>query len=486
MIRLKVILSLGFLVLPGLARAQRYQVLQDWKYRPLRLEFWSDFEKDLKENKWTQAIQLIERQRRRTKDLERAEVDVAEILVLEKNNQSVIAFHRALGIVERNPGSMPALLALRVVDRLLQSEEYDIKGIQRLVNAGAFKEVPVEQLPMLAYMIVMENHNKQSQKWASFAATQLNESSYWGLLYKIQNFVQQLPELPTEEDLAKWQSLKNQAVPYPTLKTKMELQEARLLQSLKLYKQSLDVYDSLKPQGRELGRQMFERAWLLYNLKQYSASLGLLQSLKSSSMRMAIEPEAYVLAMLAYRDLCHYPAVHLIRKQFTDVFAPTLTAIKSGAGLEEIPVLEHMVAQVDPWSHLATEIGRLKEQRKTLGNEYLDSASLAMNLRQESLDLEKILISRIQLRTQAELKKQAERLVGLTEQMKLLEYVSDLEEFRLNIAPEDRSYIAEKPNATGSNGLFWAVDGEDWKDELGTYKVLVTDRCSQSRRSEGK
>lgn len=466
--------------------AQQYRALPDWKYRAINQDFWDDFEAAMKNKNLTAAFALVSERQDHAKSLERVELELATILILQERGQTVLAYHRALSLMERAPGSMPALRALGVVDELAQREDFDLTEIQRLANIGNFNEAPAERIPLLSYLVILENKDAAKKKWAKSAEPGLNPNSYWGVLYEIQKTVVNLPEKPDERDLVTWKVLAKRAEKFPTLKTKMLLQEARFLQSLNQSKEALEIYAALKPTGREFGREMFERAWNLYNLKQYSTSLGLLQTLKSSSMRMAIEPEIYILAMIAYRDLCHYPAVHIMRNQYLSVFGSTLEKIKAGTALEDLPILAHLVAQAEPWSKMANEITLLKTQLNALNSTTPYPEQFGLQLNAESKELEKILIQRLKLRSRPELRRQAERLIALTEQMQLLEYISDLQEYKLNPTLDDRTYRSEKATATGGNGLFWAVDGEDWKDEFGTFKVLVSDRCPVRKRGDQK
>jgi hypothetical protein len=466
--------------------AQQYRALPAWQYRAVNQDFWDDFEAAMKAKKLNAAIDLVIERQEKAKSLERVELELAMILIMQEKGQTVLAFHRALSLVERAPGSMPALQAWSVINQLAQSEDFDLKEMQRLANIGNFNEAPADLISLFSYLIILENKDAAKTKWARSAVSGLDSESYWGVLYDMQKFVVNLQVEPSEQDLAAWRKLMQRAEKYPRLRTKMRLQEARFLQSLQQSAEALEIYISMGSNGREFGREMFERAWNLYNLKQYSSSLGLLQTLKSSSMRMAIEPEIYILAMVAYRDLCHYPAVHIMRTQYLSVFGSTLEQIKAGAPLEDMPILAHLVAQTEPWSLLANEITLLKVQVDSLSSLKPFPENYMVQLNAESKELEKNLVQRLKLRSRPELQHQAERLIALTEQMQLLEYISDLQEFKLSPTLDDRTYRSEQAKASASNGLFWAVDGEDWKDDLGTFKVLVSDRCPVRKRGDQK
>jgi hypothetical protein len=71
----------------------------------------------------------------------------------------------------------------------------------------------------------------------------------------------------------------------------------------------------------------------------------------------------------------------------------------------------------------------------------------------------------------------AEMLLEVADQVKLIDYVSGLDEFRLRQAFEQRSYRPEEIEYFAIDKLFWPVRKEFWWEEMGNYQVRISDRC---------
>jgi hypothetical protein len=458
--------------------AQKYSVLKEWTYRPLRPTFWEKFEKKLNSGELSTAILYTEEELGKTRDLEKAEVEYAQVLTLKKMNQTVLAYHRALDLMEKAPGSMPSLGALQVVDQLAQTEDHDLSDAKRIINSGTFKEVPHENIPFVQYLVTYDLRERNYKTWTDNSEKNIPENSFWSVFYQSQDFILNLPNEITPETLSQWQALREKATPYPRLLKILQFEEARFFHKLKKFDKANELYSSMKLTGRDYGTALFERSWSLYGMKQYSESLGLLQNLKSQTLRLSIDPESYLLAMSIYRDLCHYPAVRIVKKDFYKTFAPTIKAIRAGAPLDQDSVLVRMTAQRGPWQVSADEIAQLKVQEKDLKKDLINlNKNFVAKISTEQQQLDALLIRRLNHASAEGFKKSAELLLQTLEQVKLLEYIADLDEYRLGRADENRDYASDKADINATNGLFWKVDGESWSDEMGSYQAVITDRC---------
>jgi hypothetical protein len=122
--------------------------------------------------------------------------------------------------------------------------------------------------------------------------------------------------------------------------------------------------------------------------------------------------------------------------------------------------------------------------RNTPGQMENLSKSLKSALAAEMIRLEKILRTRFIRRSQDQLRSEAERLLDANEHVRLLEYVSDLDEYRLQRAFENRDYKSERADNYAIDRLFWPVTNERWNDELTRYHVLIDDRCHPKEKAD--
>lgn len=469
---------------PRSAFAQKYVGIENWRYVPTDEKFWKEFTAKLDEGDLATAAKLTDIQLDGSqKPLEKTEAKMAQILVWEKAGQNVLAFHLSLEMIESSAGNMPGLQALVVAERLARTYGFDLTEARRIVNIGTFTEVPDRVMPFVSYLVAFDNFSRGYTEWAARHEAQLKDDSYWGALYHSQQLLAQLGTAPDEVGLIRLQAMRDKVKVFPSLKTNLDIQIARVLHRLKMYDAADKMYGSLDLSGRNYGRLLFERSWVRYNLLDYSVSLGLLESLKAPFFLVATDPEQYILAMIELRDLCHYPAVRKLTKEFTEVFGDTLKDIKTGKSLEKIPMLIRMVAQKMPYQLGADEISQLKNERRALAkNEKMIPRDLT-GPAEERLDrLEKILSGRLARNAEDEFKAEAERLVTMNEQVKLIEYVSDLDEYRLSQLFEMRAYESEKAEKHATDGLFWPFVGEYWRDEMSNYRVLISDRCHTGKK----
>lgn len=460
------------------AGAQNFRGIKNWKYIPLKENFWKEIEAGLAEPNAKLYMKALA-QATVSVNLEKAEAELAQTLILRAWGLNVLAYHRALNLIENYTGSMAAQRALLLVEEELRVGFHDDAEIRRLIGSGQFNEIPDELLPFAWVERALNLHQKGFSNWHQTAETSIPGASYWAVVYKFMQITAKAQTTPPAKTLEALDALLVQfkEIP-PRLQTKIDIQRARVMFDLKKYDEADKIYISLSPPPREAGRILFERASVHYAQQDFSVSLGMLEALKTRSMHISLDPEYTILAMVAYRDLCHYPAVRLFAKDYFATFNPALTFIRSNRRLEDSATLMDMALQKSANQEPALEISDLNAQKARLPAEVQRLAKAEQDkLVSEMTRLNTILRGRMVRRLQGELKSQAERLLQITEQVKLLEYVSDLDEYRLKQAFEKREYKSEKAEYFAIDKLYWPVAKEYWQDENKNYRVLIEDRC---------
>ena len=479
-------LSIAFFVCAslanGLVHAQNFRGIKNWKYIPVQENFWRSIEEGLSKPN-AELFHKAQLQTQSKTGLEKAEGELAQILILRTWGLNVLAHARALKLIEANPGSMMAERALVLIEDDLRTGTFDDTEIRRLLGSGQFNEIPDDLIPFAWTMSTLQLRQKNLSAWAKNSEANIPEKSYWAQYYNFSLLASTVRNEPADKMLEKFDELLVKAKDFPSLQNQINIQRARLFYEMQKYEDADKLYSSLRGQGREDGRLYFERAWTKYFLKDYSVTLGMLVALKTQLYRPALDPEQAILAMVSYRDLCHYPAVRLSSKDYFSVYKPAIDHIQKVLKLEDNSILMDMALQKTYNQNAAAEIANLKIQKNQLpvGAQQLSRGEQA-HLVQEMNQLDFVLRGRMARVLQNDLKEQAERLLQVTEQVKLLEYVSDLDEFRLKQAFENRTYKTEKVENFAIDRLYWPVQKEYWLDEMKNYRVLIEDRCKPKER----
>jgi hypothetical protein len=84
---------------------------------------------------------------------------------------------------------------------------------------------------------------------------------------------------------------------------------------------------------------------------------------------------------------------------------------------------------------------------------------------------------RVEYAMKGDLRKQADGFLASWDQVKLLEYISKLDEYRIKQVFEERSYEATKADTRSFDILCWPVSGEYWREEFKSYRMILSDRC---------
>ncbi len=470
-------LLLLLLTIPFTSQAQIYEGITSWRYVPVDNKFWQTVDEARLKKDFIEVISLAEsRQKRAKTELEKAEAQYAIASGCFELGYTYCAYDYAMNVVKLNPGSMPAIASLYILESLIQRDVIIEDEIQRVLNIANFKEVPEDLVPMVSFYVFRDNLNRNLKEWQQDSFKKIPEGSYWKLrldFFRALLLVQSGKLAPSEKYM---QGLEKSAEKFPRLQQTIRLQRARLLYGLGELKAADDIYGGFLSDSREFGKILLERAWVKYAQKDYSLSLGMIESLKAPYFRTATHPEQYILLMVAYRDICHYDAVVAAHREFESVFKPWIEHLKEQKPLFENKALLSMVLMQSHNLRLGNMIGSIRAERDRVSDSPFSSAfkNGLRKIYDIGEDRWKDFASQA---LEQDLKAASIEFLEYVEQAKLLEYISGLDKFRVKARFEDRQYKAPEAENYAIQRLFWPVSGEYWWDEVNSYRVLASDRC---------
>ena len=367
-------------------------------------------------------------------------------------------------------------------------QDYDEEELQQVINQAAFKDIPYAAANMLHYFTAIDNIEKSLDAWARKSLQAIEVKSYWHSRLRYAKALQAYAKnnLTQAEDILS--SLASSSNIPENLLWKVQLQRARILFEQRKYYAADQIYKNTKFPPRIFGRVLLERAWAQYYLKDYSMSLGLLESLKTPALSYASDPEQYLLAMIIYREVCHYPKVALLSEEFKKRYQDTYTKILKNKNFHENFVLVWQKLNGQAYREKADVYDALyKEQQlwQDAKASYIKSEAgkYILSLIERKLQDFDLYLKRFMME---DLKSEANRFLEYWDYIKLADYVSKLDEYRIKPMFENRKYSINLEDKRSFNTLYWPVSGEYWKEEFPYYQVLLSDRCEMNESGGAK
>lgn len=477
---------LSLIFLSGALKAQTWTAIENWKYIPLDDAYWNQYE-NISEKKITSATLDFTFEKAKDKDinvLDDAEyyISLADSLVASGYRQA--GFNIYFAIVKRHPGTFLSQKSLVGISSLIASDEtltdeYDEEELSRLINQAAFKDVPESVLGLVSYYSTVDDFSRKLNKWAQLTLKNLKKEHYWTDRIQYYYAIQLYAQNKIDQAELELKNLAEKPQLSAKLKWRVQLQRARIYFEQKKFSLAEEIYKNYKFPPRIFGKVLLERAWTQFYLKEYSTALGLLESLKAPTFNFASDPEQYILAMVIYRELCHYPKVVKLAEEFQNKFKSTYNLIVSNKPLKDNLVLVWQTIFKPGYREPSDVIDSIFKERELLSKVISQKdTSVAAQLiygqyQSRKVDLEK----RLERFMKKDISDQANQFLGTWDQIKLAEYISKLDEFRIKPMFENRRYVANTEELKSFNKLFWPVTGEYWRDEFENYQVILSDRC---------
>ncbi|MFZ3229797.1 MAG: hypothetical protein WA160_06305 [Pseudobdellovibrio sp.] len=476
-----ILFSFSLLMIVEYSSAQTALPIRGWKYVPQNEESWAKIQKQIKEKNYSEVLDRTQKiiKKNNSTALQKAEAIISEALVLKELGYPSLVMEILFGLIKDYPGTQVSYLALDQLNELLPANVFNQEEFQNLFNRGSFKEVPDNTVSMVAYFIALDNMKKNLVNWINEPLSQIEPKSFWHYqlqYYKAVLFVKEKKLKEAEELFELLQQ--NEQTPEP-IRQKATLQRARLLVSRFEFDDAEKLYAKNIFSGRVMGRVQFENAFVRYRNKDYSTALGMLKSLKAPYFETAINPNQYIMSMMIYRDLCYYQAVKKIALEFDAKFGKLIMHLKEGKDPSESIILMRMALQNGHLKQYADLVDTIRKESDRIAAD----GAISKNLKKEfSLMLSKNearLQDYLRIPIQKKLNELANEMIEVSEKIKLLDYISGLDQFRLKSNYESRDYKAEAADNFSFEKLYWPVTSEYWHDEFSNYKVILTDRCEQ-------
>ena len=473
---------------------QTLKPIVGWRYIATRDEFWTQIIKDSEAKDYLGMVNQAMALRSQAKeDAERNEANLALAKGLRGMGFLQSAFFLFTDLVDLSPGSFAAFEALRELSGLVPEGSFDEELLSRAINKNSWSELPDSVMSMVGYYLATDLAARGMKSWLLEPAKAVRSGTYWSQRMDFYRAIELVGASKPDDASAAFAAVEASPVSGQKLQRAARLHRARLLFEKAEYEEAEKLYSTFNYAGRDGGQVLFERAWNQYYLHDYSLTMGLLEAIKSPYFLTSIEPEQFVLASVVLRDLCHYPAIKAINREFFATFGETIEWIRQNKDLEKSSVLMSMVLVRDPFRSLADTVDSTQKERARLVAKFGLGSQLGF-LIDRSERVAKEIKGRMSRRIDARLRNESGRLLETADQMKLLDYISGLDENRIQQMFESRQYQAKAADTLRFNKLYWPqpsissgspgkrIRKEFWFDELPNLRMLVADRCEGAKK----
>ena len=482
-------LALFSVSLPLTSLAQSYTPIAQWRYLPLDEAFYNSAIANVQTSRIYDAVEAaLAQQKKAVGSSEEAEAKIVLAEVCLKIGLKQCAFQYAFLAAKNFPGSKPGLRGLQMIEEIMRSSWFSETQLRQFVNAAAFKEVPESVLSMMNYFVAFDNLEKKLSDWSAKAVKKIGSDNYWAYRWTYLSILEASRREKADATISQLETLAEKTKTEPVLQNEIYWQLARLKFEISDYPTSLKYYDLLNLNGRTAGRILREKAWVHFWNRGYAEALGLIKALKAPFYAESMDPELYLLEMLTLRKLCHFDVVKSVAQEFSQAYRKTIDHIRKRLPLDnERNLLRLSFAKAGIQPEVDT-IGRIRDEHQRIQKiDLVKSKKWQTELNQLYTDAEKTLREETEFKLRPDLQKEAARLLGVNEQVQLVDYLSGLDGYRVTNTYEKRNYEAAKGSASSFKDLYWpVVKDEFWNDELKKYSVLVEDKCSQNTKAESK
>ena len=441
------------LVISSVSFAQSVQPILGWKYIPQSEKQWSKSQAFIQEKNYFDSLDLAERISKSAKStsLQKAEALLIEATTLKEANYSSLALEKFFNIIREFPGTQFSYSALVQVDSLLQQTAYSQDEFQALFNRGAFKEVPETAVPMISYFTALDNMAKNFPQWVLEPLKQLEGRNYWFFQMQYYAAISLVRDNKLVQAEKLFEELESKEITPESIRKKAALQRSRLLLTRSQYDEAEKTYNKFQYSGRSMGRIIYEKALVRYKNRDFSTALGMLKTLKAPFFETAANPEHYLLTMMIYRDLCYYDAVKKVNSDFEKSYGPLLSLLKSGRSIKGNLQLTRMALQHGSLKEYADLVNNVRYEEKRLTADPEIPKSLAPGYKNIYNNLQNRAEENLRVPLDKRINEIANEVVDISESIKLLSYISGLDEFRLKSNYEKRDYKTDTINFHSSD-----------------------------------
>lgn len=452
-----------------------------FEYKPLNKKFWFEIQEGIKDPNNTYVIKFADQQMKRLgKDsLAGAEAQVALGQGLARQGLSFAATSLFSDIVETKQGTAAAWLALIEIQEIAKNSPVDTDEVYgELVYDIDYDSPPKEVLDFVAFHNGLYNKSRGYTEWGDQEIKKVSVGSYWDFKLRYLSALEEIKRNRLDSAIEKFSSLANADLTPKDIKTDASHQYARLVFEKGDYQQAYKVLRQVELAPREKGLILLERAWSKYYLKDYSKALGLLTALEAPIFDPSRSPEAYILKMLIYKELCYYDAAFEVMNEFKKRFSASVETIKKRRDLRKDQMLINMAVIDRRISYWVNYLNLLKEERDKL-QEFNNLTIYASTRRQYDLKISEV-SNRLNLMLKDKIRTVANDLLDWQEQISFLDYQTRIDSLRVSRPTDEVEFKSEKILLTSFDKVYWLFKGEFWIDELESLKVFVESQCSKT------
>ncbi len=458
-------------------------------YRPVAEDFWDTIKKYMADENWSQ---VVNRSADRIELVKKDSLDAAEARVIAAYAMYRLGFtygatEMYAEAIRDKIGSAVAERALAGIEEIAKEHPVDSDFVYgEILNDVEFGVLPSTLQDFVSYFNGLFNVEHGFNKWGEAEIKRVSPDSFWGFKLKYNKALEEVENKRIDEAIAQFKTLMEHPLAPEAIKNDATHQYARLLFEKGDYVQSYKTFKLVKLDLRERGFILLERAWARYYQKDYSKALGLLQAYEAPMFDGARTPEAYVLRMLMYKELCHYDAALETMAQFNQRYEGTFKAIKKRKELRKDPLLVNMALmdhRYEPWASFLNVLRSESKKFDELGwkdYEFYEPTRARYKAKMQEVE------ARLGRLLEDKTRDMANLLLDWQEQMTFLDYQTRLDSLRVVRRGDELQYKSATIPGLTFDKIYWIFRDEYWIDELEDMKSFIESRCSGEGESVGE
>ncbi len=452
-----------------------------FEYKPLDAAFWFEVEEGIKDPNNLYVIKVADQKLKKTgtDSLEGAEAQLALGKALVRHGLSFAGTKLFSDIIKTKQGTQASWLSLIEIQEIAKKNPVDEDAVYgELVYDIDYDSPPKEVADFVGYLNGMYNKLNGYTAWSEKEFKKVTSGSYWDYKLKYLAALEDVKREKIDSAVEKFLALANDELTPKDIKTDSQHQYARLVFEKGDYLKAYKTFKQVELDPRERGLILLERAWSKYYLKDYSKALGLLTALEAPAFDPSRSPEAYLLKMLIYKELCYYDAAFEVMKEFKQRFSASMDAIRKRKDLRKDKMLVNMAVIDRRVSYWVNYLNLLKEERTRL-KEFQNLAINNQLKREYDLKISEV-YSRLNLILADRIRFVANDLLESHEQISFLDYQTRVDSLRVSRPQDEVDFKPEKISLTKFDKIYWLFKGEYWIDEIEDLKVLVESQCNKA------
>lgn len=454
--------------------------IKAFDYTPVLRDFWNQVSELRERKNFKELVGFAEKHISTYGDSspEGYEARLARGIALSGLGFGSLAFYEFLDISKNQKGTNIGSFALLQVGKKIQNGDYDQSVLDTFMDSFTVQNLHPEILSFVSYFRGLIQLKFGYTEWAKKEFDLISENTYWHHLRLYWTAIAHVARNKVKSAEEIFKKLLSEDTLEANLKDRVEIQIARLDFEKGNFKDAFKLYSEERNFGlRQKGRILLEKAWTKFYMGDYGRALGILHALKAPLFKASQTYELFILEMLIFRQLCHFELVEFSGGVFLKRFGPSIKRIQKRKNLrsdKELFNLAVMDLEIQPKANLIAQMkiewGELKKSKllnKQAGKHFesiykLASARLQMEVDQELGE---------------RLREAANQLLRAEEQIKFLQYTSQLDALKLSEVIGSNQYKAKKISKLKFEKMFWPVTSEYWFDEIEDYSMQISSLC---------